>query len=402
MVVDDEPINLQVLSNQLSSQDYSVSQAMNGQQALDYVATIKPDLILLDVMMPKMSGYEVCEKLRLHYPSNVLPILFLTAKNLVTDLVLGFQYGANDYLPKPFEKQELLVRVKTHLKLSQMNIAYGRFVPHEFLRLLDKDSIVDVHLGEHRQIEMSILFADIRQFTALSEQMTPKENFEFLNAYLARMEPQVRRYQGFIDKYIGDAIMALFRSAVDDALQAAIAMMVELNELNKKRAAKDQVAIKIGIGINTGPLILGTIGGPDRMEGTVISDAVNLAARVESMNKEYGTSILMTEEAMQCLKQPDRFEFRFVDQVCAKGNSYPSRIYEVFNADSMVLREGKKHTLRLFHQAVLTYFEADYEKALSLFQLCIKECEHDSVSELYIDRCLKAISLIAHEQPKLA
>jgi class 3 adenylate cyclase len=133
---------------------------------------------------------------------------------------------------------------------------------------------------------MSILFSDIRSFTTLSESMMPDENFAFINAYLERMGPVIRDHNGFIDKYIGDAIMALFKNA-DDALRAGLAMLDTLDQFNAGRRAAGQQPIAIGIGINTGSLMLGTIGERHRMDGTVISDAVNLAARVESLTKDY-------------------------------------------------------------------------------------------------------------------
>jgi two-component system sensor histidine kinase ChiS len=223
LMVDDEPVNLQVLINHLSLQNYSLTQASNGAEALAAIEQgLKPDLILLDVMMPRMTGYEVCQKIREKFPANEVPILMLTAKNQVNDLVEGLSIGANDYLTKPISKNELLARIKTHLRLSNLNIAYGRFVPHKFLQLLNKESIVDVSLGENVQQEMSILFSDIRDFTSLSEMMTPEDNFKFINAYLSRMESAIVENNGFIDKYIGDAIMALFSGNADDAVKAGI------------------------------------------------------------------------------------------------------------------------------------------------------------------------------------
>jgi two-component system sensor histidine kinase ChiS len=211
LIVDDEPVNLQVLVNHLSLQNYAITQASNGIEALATIENgFKPDLILLDVMMPRMTGYEVCQKIRQQFPANELPVVMLTAKNQVSDLVIGLNVGANDYLTKPISKHELLARIKTHLQLSNINIAYSRFVPHEFLKLLNKESIIEVQLGDQVQKDMSILFSDIRNFTTLSERMTPTENFQFINSYLSRMEPAIRENHGFIDKYIGDGIMALF------------------------------------------------------------------------------------------------------------------------------------------------------------------------------------------------
>jgi PAS domain S-box-containing protein len=221
LIVDDEPVNIQVLINHLSLQNYSLTQASNGTEALAAIEQgFKPDLILLDVMMPRMTGYEACQKIREKFPANEVPILMLTAKNQVNDLVEGLSVGANDYLTKPISKTELLARIKTHLRLSNLNIASGRFVPHKFLQLLNKESIIDVTLGDNIQQEMSIVFSDIRDFTTLSESMTPEENFKFINAYLSRMESAIVENNGFIDKYIGDAIMALFSGSADDAGQS--------------------------------------------------------------------------------------------------------------------------------------------------------------------------------------
>ena len=142
--------------------------------------------------------------------------------------------------------------------LSKMNQALQRFVPHEFLRFLQNESIVEVQLADNVQGEMTILFSDIRAFTTLSECMTPEENFRFINAYLSQMGPIVREYHGFIDKYIGDAIMALFACA-DDAVDASLAMLHHLAEYSQTQHHPSQPPIRIGIGLNTGKLMLGII-----------------------------------------------------------------------------------------------------------------------------------------------
>ncbi len=151
---------------------------------------------------------------------------------------------------------------------------------------------------------MSILFADIRDFTTLSERMTPEENFKFINAYLSHMEPAILDNNGFIDKYIGDAIMALFSRSADDAIKAGIDMLHRLAKYNTKRTNPERPPIQIGIGINTGSLMLGTVGGQTRMDGTVIGDAVNLASRLEALTKHYGVSLLISHHTFQCLRHP--------------------------------------------------------------------------------------------------
>jgi two-component system sensor histidine kinase ChiS len=248
LVVDDELVNLQVLINQLSLQNYTVTKAMNGLEVLALIDEGRHfDVVLLDVMMPRMSGYEVCQKIRERYSANELPILLLTAKNQLSDLVDGFNSGANDYLTKPISMPELLSRIKTHLNLSRYHIATSRFVPHELMRMLNKESIVDVQLGDQVQKTMTVLFSDIRSFTTLSETMTPLDNFKFINAYLSQMGPIIREHGGFIDKYLGDAIMALFEGGPDDALRAGLAMLRQLEgyrqrglEARRLRAHRDR------------------------------------------------------------------------------------------------------------------------------------------------------------------
>ncbi len=244
LVVDDEVVNIQVLTNYLSMHNFGVLKALDGFEALEILGKQKPDLVLLDIMMPRMSGYEVCKKIRESYPAHELPVIMLTAKNQVSDLVVGFAAGANDYLTKPFAKNELLARVNTHLRLAKINNAYSRFVPQQFLNFLDRDSIIDVKLGDQIQKEMTVLFSDIRSFTTLSEQMTPQENFNFLNDYLRQVSPVIREHHGFIDKYIGDAIMALFAQQPNDAIQAAIAMQHKVAAYNVQRQESGQPAHK--------------------------------------------------------------------------------------------------------------------------------------------------------------
>ena len=211
-----------------------------------------------------------------------------------------------------------------YAQMQHLNRAYERFVPKEFLNFLNKESITDVQLGDHVQQEMTVMFADIRSFTVLSEQLTPSENFQFINDYLGLMEPVIRKYHGFVDKYIGDAIMALFPRSADDALKAALEMIERLQEFNQGRPTP----IRIGIGLNTGNLILGTVGGHERMESTVISDAVNIASRVESMTKKYGVNLLISEHTHARLENPMDYHLKMLARVVPEGKTEAIAIYE--------------------------------------------------------------------------
>ena len=274
----------------------------------------------------------------------------------------------------------------TH-ELYQLNEAYERFVPRQFLQLLNKESIVDVQLGDQVQQEMSVLFADIRDFTSLSESMTPQENFKFINAFLSRMEPAIIENQGFIDKYIGDEIMALFSGGADNAVKAGIAMLQTLTEYNCHRANSGYTPVEIGIGINTGTLMLGTVGGKSRMDSTVISDAVNLASRLERLTKSYGASLLISHHTFLQLQDSNQYAFRIIDRLKVRGKSAPVSVYEIFDAESPDITEGKLVTKKQFEQGLLLYNLGSMSEAAHLFEDCLQVNPKDTVAQIYLQRC---------------
>ncbi|MBD1882232.1 response regulator [Coleofasciculus sp. FACHB-T130] len=388
LIVDDDPVNLQILNNYLCLENYTVYQARNGIAALEAIEQgLKPDLILLDVMMPKMSGYEVCKKIRQTFPANELPIVIVTEAHSVANLLETFGSGANDYLTKPISRNELIARIETHLELSKINIAYGRFVPRQFISLLGEESIVNVKLGDQVQKDMTILFSDIRNFTSLSEAMSPKENFNFINSYLSRVSPVIRNNNGFIDKYIGDAVMALFPESAEDALRAAIEMQKQVSQYNMERRRSNLPPIAIGIGIHSGSLMLGTIGDEQRMEGTVISDAVNLASRLEDLTKAYGASIIISEKTLLGLEDPTRYNYRFLDKVHIKGRKDLSPIFEVFDGVILETLELKSKTRSSFELGIHLYYSKKYASAEEIFKNVLEQNNQDKAASLYVKRC---------------
>ncbi|MCK5719619.1 MAG: PAS domain S-box protein [Thiomargarita sp.] len=272
-------------------------------------------------------------------------------------------------------------------KLYQINKAYERFVPQQFLSFLNKKSILEVELGNQVAKEMTILFADIRDFTTLSEKMSPQDNFDFLNSYLGYMEPAITQCNGFIDKYIGDGIMALFPTNADDAVNGAIAMLKALKKYNEYRQKYNYPAISIGIGLNTGPLILGTIGAKERMDSTVISDAVNLAARVEQLTKFYGTPILITEHTCNKLIDPNEYKIRVIDITKVKGKSERVTVYEIFDVDSLESIALKTKTLTYFKQGFALYHCSQFKNAQEFFKTIVEINPNDKVASAYLQRC---------------
>jgi len=283
--------------------------------------------------------------------------------------------------------QELHLRQKAEAELIQLNEALSRFVPRQFLQLLEKDSIIDIQLGDEVEQEMSVLFSDIRNFTTLSETMTPEDNFKFINAYLSQMEPAIIEHQGFIDKYMGDGIMALFSGSADDALRAGISMLQRLAKYNKNRLKSGYLRLKIGIGINTGSLMLGTVGGRYRMDTTVISDHVNLASRLENLTKEYGVSLFMTHYTLARLQNPTEYNLRFIEQVKVKGKTKAVAVFEVFDGDEPHIKQSKLATKTMFEQGVLLYYQRQMQQAAQHFEVVLEMNPRDTVAQLYLRRC---------------
>ena len=385
LIVDDEPVNLQVLINHLSAANYSIQVATNGEEALELLNRDNTyDLVLLDIMMPKMSGYEVCRRIREKYLPSELPIIMVTAKNQVMDLVEGLSYGANDYLSKPFSKNEFMARVKTHLRLANINAAYGRFVPHEFLRALGHESILEVKIGDQIERTISVLFTDIRSYTTLAEQMSPEQNFNFINSYLGRMAPIIKLHKGMINQFLGDGIMALFPHSAEDAMKAAIGMHQQIHLYNKDRKKKNRSPIRVGMGIHTGSLIMGIIGDRERMEAGIISDTVNTAARLEGLTKFYHASLVVSENSLSLIEDPSAFNYRFLGKVQAKGKLQPVGVYELFDGDAPDLIELKIQSREHFEAGLKAYFNRNFKEATSAFEASMKIYPDDKVAKRYL------------------
>jgi class 3 adenylate cyclase len=279
---------------------------------------------------------------------------------------------------------------RLYYNLNNINKAYERFVPRQFLSFLNKDSITELRLGDQVQKEMAVMFADIRNFTALSEKLTPEANFNFLNDYLGKMEPMISQYHGFVDKYIGDEIMALFPTGAEDALNAAIAMLTQLESYNKTLVKSGIKPIKIGIGINAGSLMLGIIGGENRWDGTVISDAVNLASRIEELTREYSVPLLISEFTWTRLENPAKYSIRKIDRLKVKGKSKAVTVYEVFDADPPAVKQLKKDSLNEFKAALKDFKDHQYAEAMVKFKHLAELNPKDSVVLKYLQRCEKA------------
>ncbi len=347
LVVDDAPANIQVLSSTLKEKGYQISVATSGPQALAIVGRVQPDLILLDVMMPEVDGFETCRRLKASELSKDIPVIFLTARTETADIVRGFEAGAVDYVAKPFNACELLARVNTHLTIDQLRRslagknaelarahelvrrAFGRYVSEEVAASI-LQSPEGLELGGEER-EVTILMSDLRGFTAMAARQTPHEVIDFLNLYLESMVDVISRYQGTIDEIIGDAVLVLFGAPVacedhpGKAVACALAMQLAMKDVNERLAARGAAELEMGIGIHTGRVIVGNIGSARRTKYAAVGSSVNLAGRIESFTT--GRQVLISESTREKLSSPVRIDGQF--EVEPKGASHRLLLHEI-------------------------------------------------------------------------
>jgi len=264
-----------------------------------------------------------------------------------------------------------------------INTSLWRFVPREFLNFLGKDDIVEIGLGDQVHGRLTVLFSDIRGFTRLSETMTPDASFHFINDFLEYTGPVIRRHGGFIDKYIGDAIMALFPKGAEGAVEAAVALREETRRFNREHANYPDV--DIGVSINTGTIMLGIIGEKERLESTVISDVVNVASRLEGLNKELGSAITVSGTVFEEIHN-ESLNFRYLGREKIRGRQEPVAVYELLDGDDPVIRDMKLTSRASFEEAVILAEEGDREGAATLFRDLQKRFPRDRAVARWVEK----------------
>lgn len=428
LCVDDEKFILESLKEQLVFNlkgEFSIETAESGLDALEILAELAEEnqevgVIISDYIMPGMKGDELLATIHQKSPKT-LKILLTGQADLRAVGETVNKANLYRYLTKPWEANDLALTVKEALlsftqnqqltqqneqlilankKLAKLNATYERFVPSEFLKLLGQQSITQVKLGDQKRYDMSILFADIRSFTKLSEQMTPQENFNFINGYLKRVSPIIRQHNGFIDKYMGDGLMALFPNNADDAIQAGISIQQQLMKYNKERIQKERVPIDVGIGIHAGSVMLGTVGEQERMESTVISDAVNIAARLERLSKDYNARLIISQATLNTLMKPEAITYRLLHNVKLKGKSKLIMAVEILDADPSTVIQQKTKTLAIYHEARKHFYDKKYILAKEGFLKVLALHPTDNVANIFLEEIDTIISEQKWSSPK--
>ncbi len=307
--------------------------------------------------------------------------------NILLVIILYFTESPPD---KKARLQRQIIE-NTNQRLIKTNKIFQRFVPVEFINLIGKKCITDINAGDSAQEKITIMFCDIRSFTKLSQNMQPKEVFDFLNSFLKEVGPVIRKHNGFIDKYLGDGIMALFSRCSSDAVKCALEMSDVLREFNKKNEQFNIKVIRTGTGIHTGDSILGTIGEDERIETTVISDAVNLSSRLEDLTKTYGVEIIISEQLYLEVKDKINATARYLDEVIIKGTDYKLKIYEVITNGKSTLSQLKIKNKEKFESAVHLMNKNQYKEAHKIFSEIASDCSDDYPAKYHMAQCKQFI-----------
>lgn len=467
LVVDDEPNNVILLEELLASEGYITISANGGKEALEVASQSHPDLILLDVMMPEIDGFEVCNRLRQTPQLETTPIIFLTALDDEDSKLKGLELMGDDYITKPFNSRLLLAKVANILQLNQIRSQANKsqnvqqtnqqshlqllaalkinehlsekfrlFVPEQFLSRIAPQGLDSIQLGDVVEEELTVLFCDIRGFTAIAELQNARDTFKWLNSFFQQMSACISAHQGFIDKFLGDAIMAVFDKHEChslNALKAAVMMQENLKEFNANYEKYNlREPVKIGIGIHTGMGVIGTLGSEKRMDSTVIGDVVNTASRLENLTKTYGCSMIVSEPVISEIEKcknncqtgeyiedkfriinqveysdtqlqnsnnlsSDKIYYRWIDKVKLRGKQKAINIYELLGTENNMIEPEKISNLSIFKKGIKGWQVGKFTAALEYFQQVKKQNYTDNIASLYIKRCRAKLGLVEVE-----
>lgn len=310
LIAEDNRDSRELVRDIVTNLGYTPVLAENGRIALEQIMADPPDLVILDVNMPEMDGFEVCATIKRNPATAKIPVIMLTAQADVDSRVTGLGLGADDYLVKPFHPRELIARITTRVRAKEMadtlreqreqiRRTFERFVAHEIVEKLLEDP-TRVELGGVETI-VTVLFADLQGFTPMAEVTEPSRLLDVLNRYHLLLVQHIKANGGTVDKFLGDGIMALYNTPLaqpDHALRA-VRTALDIRDALKSLHAELEPVFRLGVnfGIHTGPAVVGTVGTPDLMDFTAIGDTVNLASRLEELGED--SQITVSEDTHQ-------------------------------------------------------------------------------------------------------
>ena len=346
LVVDDDPINRSLLLRGLEREGHRYATAENGRRALELLRAQAFDVVLLDIVMPEMDGYEALAAIEADPSLRHIPVIMISALGELESVVRCIEMGADDYLPKPFDPVLLRARLNgsltkkrlRDLERERVRQTFSRFVPEPVVDEVLRRADDDLRLPGVR-VDGTVLFSDLRAFTPFAEAMPADEVIEVLNDYFVEMSDAILDSGGTLVAYMGDGVMAAFGAPIeaddhaDRALTAAREMLHErlprFNHWLTERGLHH--GFRMGIGLSSGPLMSGTVGSPRRLEYTAIGDTANTASRLEAMTKRIPHSILISESTRRLLLQPPD-DLVFVDEVELRGKRSKVRLWTLEEA----------------------------------------------------------------------
>lgn len=385
-------------------------------EAVAEILAQRADVLVVDVKQPSQDVLSLMRTATLTNVRQPVPVLVTGSQDATDRIEACLQRGAAEYLITPFDATHpsLIVRrlkalgANTHparqleatQPLQRPAAPAGppapagpdklddaqRFVPREFLQLLARKSLRDIRLGDHVERQMTVFFTDIRSFTNLSESMSPRDNFKFLASFLRNVTPIIRQAGGFVDKYLGDGVLALFPGEPAQAVLAATQVQRQIARYNFGRRQAGYRQVRVGIGLHYGTLMLGTIGTVDQMQTTVISDAVNVASRLEGMTKTFDINVVISGAVVAALPADHPFKLRGLGSVTAKGKTESVEVFECYDTDPDDVAELKTSLMPQWDTGMETFREGKLIRAGRIFARIVELNPTDTVATYFRDR----------------
>jgi len=339
LVVDDDPLNRRLLEHSLVADGHAVLTADNGIEALEQLRLHRPDIVLLDVLMPELDGFGVLEQVKADAELRDVPVIMISALEDVDSVIRCIELGAEDYLPKPFDPVLLRARMNAGLnkrrvhELEQARVrdVFARFLPESIVDEVLIRANGEIRLGGVRLI-CTVLFTDLRGFTSFAESTPPDLVIEVLNRFLGEVTDAVLDNGGTLVTYLGDGVLAVFGAPIecsdhaDRALATAREMLAtRLPRFNQWLRRASQSEFDFGIGVCSGPLMSGNVGSQRRLSYTAIGDTVNTAARIEAHTKEVPHAALLSQSTLDLLTETD--DLVFVDEITLRGRKTPTKLW---------------------------------------------------------------------------
>lgn len=348
LIVDDQADNLILMTRYLRAKGYSTRTAGNGIEALAAIELERPDLVLLDVIMPEMDGFKACEAIKSNPETMFLPVVLVTALDSRKDKLKGLEAGADEFLSKPVNKEELLIRVRSLIrwqearneaeqrKVAALRATFGRYVsPRLVESILSRQGTKSEAMSDREsRVGAAVMFADLRNFTQTSERLAPDAVVSLLNEYFTALTNVTHQFEGTIFNMAGDSLLVGFGvpfaqpDSADRAAACAIAMQAAFTAITADWPERYGTVGGMGIGINYGDVVVGNVGSAAYMSYTVIGDTVNVAARLCG-HAPAGTILVSEKMRMQLTRIEESLEFRRQQPLRIKGKSELQIAYTV-------------------------------------------------------------------------